>query len=167
MKYNMPTILPHTAMSLAFGGRQAQFHIDIIYGLAFSAAFGYLLFVSMDHRVAAFAGGLVLGYFLRVWENMSVYERILQEAVAEEVAEQVPGEAEEQVAKEAEQRVAEEVEEQVHVDAEEQIAREVQEQVSAEVEDQVHDEVESRVDDEFDEQIDQRIEEHLEDDKGT
>lgn len=128
-------------MSLAFGGRQAQFHIDIIYGLAFSGAFGYLLFVSMDHRVAAFAGGLVLGYFLRVWENMSVYERILQEAVAEEVAEQVPGEAEEQVAKEAEQRVAKEAEE------------------------RVADEVESRVDDEFDEQIDQRIEEHLEDDK--
>ena len=49
--------------------------------------FGYLLFVGLDARIAAFQGGLILGYFLRVWENMMMYERILQddeEAVADE-----------------------------------------------------------------------------------
>ena len=90
-------------------GRQTQFHIDVVYGLAFSAGFGYLLFVGLDPRVAAFEGGLVLGYFLRVWENMTVYERVLEQEVAEraeaqvseEVAEQVPAEAEAAVSAQA------------------------------------------------------------------
>ena len=51
---------------MRFSGRQTQFYIDTVYGLVFSLGFGYLLFVGMDPRIAAFQGGLVLGYFLRV-----------------------------------------------------------------------------------------------------
>lgn len=114
-------------------GRHAQFYIDIIYGIAFSLAFGYLIFVEMDQLIAAFAGGLVLGYFLRVWENMTVYERVLHEAVAEEVADQVPGEAEEAV------------------------AEEVAQQVPGEVEDEVSEAVETRVDEEIEEHLEHRL----------
>lgn len=63
--------------------------------------FGYLLFVGLDARIAAFQGELILGYFLRIWENMTVYERILQddeEAVADELEEQVPTKADERLA---------------------------------------------------------------------
>lgn len=133
-------------MTIRLKGRQTQFYIDLVYGVAFSVGFGYLLFFGMDPRVAAFEGGLVLGYFLRVWENMSIYERILEkevageaeEAVAAEVEEQVPAEAEEQVSSEIEDRVhdevAAEVEEQIG-DVDERIDREVEAQVSDRVED--------------------------------
>jgi len=66
-------------------GRQTQFYIDVIYGIGFAGAFAYLLFVDMDPRIAAFQGGLVLGYILRVWENMTIYERILHEEVEEKM----------------------------------------------------------------------------------
>ncbi len=64
----------------------------------------------MDGRIAAFQGGLVLGYFLRVWENVTAYERILDEeaaqeaeaAVADEIEDQIPAEVEEQLADDAE-----------------------------------------------------------------
>lgn len=146
-------------------GRQAQFYIDIVYGIVFSITFGFLLFVDMDPRVAAFAGGLVLGYFLRVWENMTVYERILQEAVAEEVAEQVPQEAEERVAREVEATVPEEV----HAEAEEQVAQEVREQVAeaeVQVSEELHEEVEDQVDQELEKRINARIEERLDDEES-
>ncbi len=94
---------------MRFRGRQTQFYIDIVYGTAFSAGFGYLLFVGMDARIAAFQGGLVLGYFLRVWENMSVYERILEEEIAAEAEDAVAEEVEQQVQPEVERRVLEEV----------------------------------------------------------
>jgi hypothetical protein len=84
-----------------FSGRQTQFHIDVVYGLAFSIGFGYLLLYGMDPRVGALEGGLVLGYFLRVWENMSVYEQILEEEVAEEAEDAVATEVEAQVPAEA------------------------------------------------------------------
>jgi hypothetical protein len=51
-------------------GRQTQFTIDIVYGLVFVAGFVYMMF-SFDPRVAAFEGGLVIGSFLGVWENMT------------------------------------------------------------------------------------------------
>ena len=114
-------------------GHQTQFYIDVIYGLGFAAGFGYLLFVGMDPRVAAFQGGLVFGYILRVWENMSVYERILQEEVAAEAEVAVAEEAEAAVATEAEAAVAEEVEERI----DERLEEEMDERVSEEVEAQI------------------------------
>jgi hypothetical protein len=128
-------------------GRQTQFYIDLIYGLGFAGGFGYLLFVGMNPLIAAFQSGLVLGYFLRVWEKMSVYERILHEEVA--------AEAEEAVAEEAELAVAEE--------AEEAVAREVEATVADEVEERVGEEVDERFDDEIDERVSEEVEEQVDD----
>ncbi|PSQ76108.1 MAG: hypothetical protein BRD30_13850 [Bacteroidetes bacterium QH_2_63_10] len=125
-------------------GRQTQFYIDLIYGLGFAGGFGYLLFVGMNPMIAAFQSGLVFGYFLRVWENMSVYERILQEEVA--------AEAEEAVAQEVEDAVTEEVEKQVP----EEMADEIEERVGEEVDDRVGDEIDERVSEQVEEQIDDR-----------
>jgi len=125
-------------------GRQTQFYIDLIYGIGFAGGFGYLLFVGMNPMIAAFQSGLVFGYFLRVWENMSVYERILQEEVA--------AEAEEAVAQEVEDAVTEEVEKQVP----EEMANEIEERVGEEVDDRVGDEIDERVSEQVEEQIDDR-----------
>lgn len=116
-------------MRSGFRGRQTQFYIDVVYGIAFAIGFGYLLFVGMDARIAAFQGGLILGYFLRVWENMTVYERILEEEVAEE----------------AEEAVAEEIEAQVPTEAKEAVADEIEDQVADEMEDRITTEAEKRV----------------------
>lgn len=122
-------------------GRQTQFYIDLLYGLGFAAGFGYLLLVGMDPLIAAFQSGLVFGYFLRVWEKMSVYERILQEEVAAEAEAAVAEEAQTAVAEEVEETVAEEVEEAVAEEAEravpEEMADEIGERVSEEVEEQM------------------------------
>lgn len=160
-------------MTDIFNGKQTQFYIDIIYGAVFALGFAYLLFIDMDGRVAAFQGGIILGYFFRVWENMSVYERILEEqvaeeaeeAVAEEVQEQVPSEAEEQVAeevevqvadrvpKEAEEHVADEIARKVPSEAEAQVAEKVQEHVPEQVEVEVSAKAEERVADEIERQV--------------
>ncbi|WP_336345569.1 hypothetical protein [Halalkalicoccus ordinarius] len=121
-------------MTIRLRGRQTQFYIDLVYGVAFSVGFGYLLFLGMDPRVAAFEGGLVLGYFLRVWENMSIYEQVLEEEVAGEAEEAVAAEVEEQVPAEAEQQVSTEVEDRIG-DVDERIDREIEAQVSDRVED--------------------------------
>ncbi|MFB6232163.1 MAG: hypothetical protein ABEL04_13515 [Salinibacter sp.] len=114
-------------------GRQTQFYIDVIYGIGFAGAFAYLLFVDMDPRIAAFQGGLVLGYILRVWENMTIYERILHEEVAAEAEVAVAEEAEEAVAEEAEEAVADriegEVEERLEAEIDERVAEEVEEKM--------------------------------------
>lgn len=112
-------------MAIQLRGHQTQFYIDLVYGIAFSIGFGYLLFLGMDPRVAAFEGGLVLGYFLRVVENMSVYERILEEEVAGEAEEAVAAEVEEQVPAEAQEQVSAEVEERIG-DVDEQVEQEVE-----------------------------------------
>lgn len=131
-------------------GHQTQFYIDIVYGLGFATGFGYLLFVGMDPRIAAFQGGLVFGYILRVWENMSVYERILQEEVA--------AEAEEAVAAEAETEVAREIAEQVP----DEVTAEVEKQVVKTMADEVKDRVEEEMDERFDEEMDERVTEEVE-----
>ncbi len=137
-------------------GRQTQFYIDLLYGLGFAGGFVYLVQVDMDPLVAAFQSGLVFGYFLRVWEKMSVYERILQEeaeeAVAEEVEQTVPEEVERAVAAEAEQTVPEEVERQVP----EEMTDEIEERVGEEVDDRFSEEIDERVTEEVEEQIDDR-----------
>ncbi|MEF8779031.1 MAG: hypothetical protein V5A36_08975, partial [Natronomonas sp.] len=155
--------------TMRFSGRQTQFYIDIIYGLAFSLGFGYLLFAGMDPRVAAFQGGLVLGYFLRVWENMSVYERILEEevaaeaegAVAEELETQVPEEAEDAVAEELEAQVEPEVTSEVEAQVPEEVASEVEECVPEEVASEVEEQVSEEVTTEVRERVDDRIEEEI------
>lgn len=142
-------------MTFRLSGRQTQFYIDIIYGIAFSAGFAYLLFVEMDPRVAAFQGGLVLGYFLRVWENVSIYERILEEEIAGEAEDAVAAELEEQVPDRAEEQVAMEVEEQIG-DVDERIDEQVHEHVADEVGDldeQIHERVDERIE-EADTQLD-------------
>lgn len=133
-------------------GRQTQFYIDLLYGLGFAGGFGYLLLVGMDPKIAAFQSGLVFGYFLRVWENMSVYERILQEEVAAEAEEAVAEEAEVAVAEEVEDAVTQEVEKQVP----DEMADEIEERVGEEVDDRVGQEIDERVSEEVEEQMDDR-----------
>lgn len=122
-------------------GRQTQFYIDVVYGVAFSLGFGYLLVFGMDARVAALQGGLVLGYFLRVWENMSIYEQILEEEVAQAAETQVAAEVEDQVSG----AVADEVETHVEDHVEEHVDDRVQERVEEEVDDTVQERVEEEV----------------------
>ncbi|MFB6091250.1 MAG: hypothetical protein ABEJ97_09350, partial [Halobellus sp.] len=119
-----------------FRGRETQFHIELVYGALFIAGFAYLVF-RVDPRVAAFEGGLVVGYLLRVWEKMSIYERILEEAVSREAETQVEAEVEEQVGKEVEERVEETVDEQVGEEVEERVEETVDEEVEARVEETV------------------------------
>ena len=156
-------------------GRQTQFYIDLIYGLGFAVGFGYLLIVGMNPLVAAFQSGLVLGYFLRVWENMSVYERILQEevaaeaeeAVAHEIEDTMPGEVEEAVAEELEDTMPEEVEAAVTSEVEDAVAAEVEGAVADEAEDAVPEEVtaevEKQVAEEMADEIKERVGEEMED----
>lgn len=137
-------------------GRQTQFYIDIIYGILFGLGFGYLLFVDMDPRIAAFQGGLVLGYFLRVWENMVVYERILHEEVAAEAEEAVAGEVAAQLPSAAQTEVAREIEEQVP----EEVTAEIERQVPAEVEEKIGDEIEAQIDDRVAEEVEAQMDDH-------
>lgn len=154
------TTMSLSTLSGRFRGRQTQFHIELVYGLLFIAGFGYLVF-RVDPRVAAFEGGLVIGYLLRIWEKMSIYERILEETISQEAEQQVEAEVEEQVGDEVET----EVEEQVGVEVEEQVADEVEQQVGEEVSESLEEEVEEQVEAEvgdLDEQIDERVTEQLE-----
>jgi hypothetical protein len=75
--------------------RGRQLHIELLYGVLLLAGCGYLA-VRFDPRVAAFEGGLVVGYLLRVWEKMSIYERLLNRGPSRE-AERVAGEGFERV----------------------------------------------------------------------
>ena len=145
-------------MSDLLRGRQTQFYIDVLYGVAFALGFGYLLAFGMDARVAAFQGGLVLGYFLRVWENMQVYERILEEEVASR--------AQERVEEEVETRVPSEVEREVEEQVTDEVETQVPEQIEADVEERVTDEVEERVTDEVEERVADEVEERIADDEG-
>ena len=129
---------------MQFEGRQTQFYIDLLYGIGFAAGFGYLL-IDLDPRVVAFQGGLVFGYFLRVWEKMTVYERILHEEVA--------AEAEEVVAEEAEEAVASEVTETV----EKKVPQEMTDQIEEEMDERIHEELDERVA----EEVEERMEESL------
>ncbi len=154
------TTMSLSTLSGRFQGRQTQFHIELVYGLLFIAGFGYLVF-RIDPRVAAFEGGLVIGYLLRVWEKMSIYERILEETISREAEQQVEAEVEEQVGDEVET----EVEEQVGVRVEEQVSDEIEQQVGEEVSERLEAEVEEQVEAEvgdLDEQIDKRVTEQIE-----
>lgn len=148
-------------MAPALRGRQTQFYIDVVYGIALAIGFGYLLFVGMDARVAAFQGGLVLGYILRVWENMSVYERILEEEVAQEAESRVAEEIEEQIPTEAEEQVAREIEEQVPTEAEERVSQEIEDRIPTEAEAQVAREIEEQVPEGMEERVTAEAEEQV------
>ena len=150
-------------MATPLRGRQTQFYIDLLYGVAFALGFGYLLAFGLDARVAAFEGGLVLGYFLRVLENMQVYERILEEEVASEAEERVEAEVEETVPEEIEAEVEERVPERIESDVEERVVDEVEERVEAEVEERVADEVESEVSDGVESQVADEVESQVAD----
>ena len=125
-------------------GRQTQFYIELLYGVLFIGGFAFLVF-RVDPRIAAFEGGLVVGYLLRIWEKMSIYERILEGIVSQE----------------AETQVASEVEEQVE-DVDERIEREVDEQVGEEITAEVEEQVED-VDERIEREVDERIAEETED----
>jgi len=131
-------------------GRQTQFYIDLIYGLGFAGGFGYLLLYGMNLAVAAFSAGLIFGYFLRVWEKMIVYERILHEEVAAEAEQVVAQEAETAVAEQAEATVADEV------------TAEVEKQVPEEMSDQIEEQLGEEMDERFDEELDERVAEEVE-----
>jgi hypothetical protein len=113
-----------------FQGRETQFHIELLYGALFIGGFAYLVF-RVDPRVAAFEGGLVVGYLLRIWEKMSIYERILEEVVSREAEAQVADEVEAQVGEE----VAEEVEAQVGDEFESELDERIDEQVAERLDD--------------------------------
>ena len=151
---------------MQLSGRQTQFYIDLIYGIGFSAGFGYLLFVGMNPLVAAFQSGLVLGYFLRVWENMSVYERILHEEVAAEAEEVVADEIEDTMPEEVEDAIAEELEDTMPEEVEEAVAEEVEGVVAEKAEDavpeEVTQEVEKQVAEEIADQIRKRVGQEME-----
>lgn len=100
-------------MPVTLRGRHTQFYIDIVYGLAFAVGFAYLLLVGLNALVVAFQGGLIVGYFLRVWENMVVYERVIEEAVSAEAVTAVAEEAEQQVPVELDDRLPDAVEDQL------------------------------------------------------
>ncbi|QLK24317.1 hypothetical protein HYG81_07115 [Natrinema zhouii] len=125
-------------------GKQTQFHIELVYGLLFIAGFAVLAF-RVDPRIAAFEGGLVVGYLLRIWEKMAIYERILEEMVSREAETQVASEVDDQVAAEVEEQVGDEV--------------------AAEVDDRIGEEVQTQVEEEIgdlDKQIDERVAKHTE-----
>lgn len=137
-------------------GRQTQFYIDLIYGLGFAGGFGYLLVYGMNLAVAAFSAGLIFGYFLRVWEKMVVYERILHEEVVAEAEEVVAEEAEEVVAEEAEEVIAEEAEDAVADEVTMEVQKQMPEEMSEQIEEQIGEEVDERVAEEVEEQMDDR-----------
>ncbi len=133
-----------SALTGRFQGRGTQFHIELLYGALFIGGFAYLVF-RVDPRVAAFEGGLVVGYLLRVWEKMSIYERIIQETVSEA----------------AETQVEEEVGEQVEERVDEQVEERVEERVDTRIESQVREEVEERADEQVEEKVEQQVDEHI------
>jgi hypothetical protein len=137
-------------------GRRTQFYIDVLYGVLFLAAFAYLVY-SMTPAVAGFAGGLVVGYFLHVWEKMVTYERILQESVSAEAERQVSSEVDEQVGDRIEERVGEEVEQK----AERRVEEKVEEHVEEDVKDRVQEKVDERVQEHVEEFVDERVEERV------
>jgi hypothetical protein len=120
--------------------RRSPFAIDLVYGLVFIAGFAYLALVEMDARVAAFEAGIVIGYFLRVWEKMTLYEQALASRVSEE--------AQRQVASEVEAQIGPEVEDHVDTEMGDVIADEVEDQVGPEVEDRVAEEFDERLEEE-------------------
>lgn len=116
-------------------GWQTVFQIELLYGVLFVGGFAVLVY-RFDPLVAAFEAGLVVGYILRVWEKMSIYERAIRQAVSDEAEAQVQAEAEQRVQAEAEQRVGDEVAEEVG----ERVEAAVAEQVAAEVTDRLEEE---------------------------
>lgn len=149
-----------SALNGRFQGRQTQFHIELLYGVLFIVGFGYLVY-RVDPRVAAFEGGLVVGYLLRVWEKMSIYERILEESVSREAERQVEAEVEEQVSDEIETEVREQVGDEVQRQVDDEVAAEIEEQIDEEVDERLEEQVEAEVGD-LDEQIDERVTRQLE-----
>lgn len=141
---------PLTMLRDRLRGRRTQFYIDLTYGLAFIASFGYLVFVAMDPRVATFVGGLIVGYFLHVWEKMVTYERILAEEVSQRAEEQVSTEVDRQVG----ERVEAEVDDQIG-DVDERIEDEVATEVG-DVDEKIEEEVTSEVKERVEEEIDGR-----------
>ena len=133
-----------SVLSGRFQGRETQFHIELLYGALFIGGFAYLVF-RVDPRVAAFEGGLVVGYLLRIWEKMSIYERLIQEAVSAEAETQVEAEVEQQVDR-VEEQVDEQVEERIEEQVDEQVEERVEEQVEEKVDEQVEEKVTERVD---------------------
>ena len=137
-------------------GRQTQFYIELLYGVLFIGGFAFLVF-RVDPRVAAFEGGLVAGYLLRIWEKMSIYERILEGIVSQEAETQVASEVEEQV-EDVDERIEREVDEQVGEEITAEVEEQVGDEITAEVEEQVED-----VDERIEREVDERIAEEIED----
>ena len=137
-------------------GRQTQFYIELLYGVLFIGGFAFLVF-RVDPRVAAFEGGLVVGYLLRIWEKMSIYERILEGIVSREAETQVASEVEEQV-EDVDERIEREVDEQVGEEITAEVEEQVGDEITAEVEEQVED-----VDERIEREVDERIAEEIED----
>ncbi|WEL17033.1 putative membrane protein [Halorhabdus sp. SVX81] len=135
-------------------GRQTQFYIEFLYGFLFIAGFALLMF-QFDPRVAAFEGGLVIGYILRVWEKMSIYERIIEERVSEAAESQVEAELDEQVPEEVQTELQEQVPAEVETELDDQVQAQVTDELEEQVEAQVSDEVETELDDRLDDRLDE------------
>jgi uncharacterized membrane protein YheB (UPF0754 family) len=143
-------------------GWQTMFGIELLYGVLFVGGFAVLVY-RFDPRVAAFEAGLVVGYILRVWEKMSIYERAIQDAVSEEAEQRVQAEAEQRVGDEVAEQVAAEVDKRVADEVADEVAAEVDERVPEKVEETVTEEVDERVEEEVAEQVTAEVDERLED----
>lgn len=154
---------PSMSLQSRLQGRGTQFYIELLYGALFISGFGYLVF-RVDPRIAAFEGGLVVGYLLRVWEKMSIYERILAEAVSREAEQQVAAEVDEQVEDEVEAQVASEVTGEVEKRVADEISEEVESEVSEQFAEEVDEQVSEEVAEEVEEQVAAAVEERVADD---
>ncbi len=122
-------------------GRRTQFYIDGLYGVSFIVGIGYLMFITMEPIVAGFMGGLVLGYFLHVWEKMATYEKILMREVSEEAEKQVESKADETVEKKVDEKVTEKVDEKANETVEKKVDRELDKKVEEKLEEKVEEKV--------------------------
>lgn len=149
-----------SALASRFQGRGTQFHVELLYGVLFVAGFAYLVF-RVDPRVAAFEGGLVVGYLLRIWEKMSIYERIIEEAVSEEAETQVATEVEDRVPGEVQAEVEEQVTDEVATEVEDRVDEEVDRRLGARVEEEVSETVDSHIEETVDTELDDRLPEDV------
>jgi hypothetical protein len=142
--------------------RETQFYVELAYGLLFVGGFAFLA-VRVDPRVAAFEGGLVVGYLLRVYEKMAIYERVLESAVSAEAESQVAEAVDDQVG----DAVAEEVEDAVAAEVDAELDDAVEAEVQAELDDAVAEEVEAELDDAVADEVDAELDRRDIDGDGT
>lgn len=141
-----------TIISEKLSGRRTQFYIDGLYGVSFIIGIIYLM-LTMNPIVAGFMGGLVLGYFLHVWEKMATYEKILKREVSEEAEKQVESKVDETVDKKVDETVDKKVNEKVDEKADETVKEKAEETVKEKVDKELEEKVEEKLEDKVEEKV--------------